>query len=156
MEWLFKVVPAEYCVTIGLCFLASLCVAIIMRFFVKTALTKVEEYMTGKFHEGDKALAIYKTVKSYALLCIACVITLVFLKKLFAVATFPCENNKALLFFYFVPMFALQFFLDTHMKKLACKAFGLPFEEEPKEEKVVKPRIYKIDGEKLSKTKLAN
>lgn len=141
---LFTVIPADLVITVGMCFLASLCVAIVMRFFVKMIFVKLDEFISTK---TDKEKAIYATVKSALLTAFAFVLTAFALSRLMKICVFPADNSKALAIFYFIPMVALQYFLDTHMKRLACKAFGLPFEEKEKEaKKEEKIKKFKIDG----------
>ena len=150
-------IPTDLVVTVGLCFLEALSIAIIMRFFVKPAMKKLDTYMESKVGTDTKAYAVFATIKNYIYLVVAAVLTLVFLLMLMKVAVFPCNNSKALVFLYFIPVFALQFFLDTHMRKLACKCFGFPYEEEEEEtEKVAKPKVYTVAGQKYTKDENEN
>lgn len=143
-EKIFSVIPVDLVITVGMCFLASLCVAIVMRFFVKPVAVKLDEFIAKK---GEKAQAIYATVKGVVLTLLACLLTGIVLSRLMKVCVFPADNNRALAMFYYIPMLALQFFLDTHMKRLCCKVFGLPYEEKEKEEKKEeKVKKFKIDG----------
>lgn len=138
--------PVDIIVTFAVCVLASLSVAIVMRFIVKTAFLRLNAYIKEK-HPSDKVSAIYNTIKSIAYLLIAGALVAFALGKLMAVCTFPADNNKALAMFYFIPMYALQWFLDAHMKKLACKIFGIEYDGkessgEAKPEKAPKHKVY--------------
>ena len=136
-------------VTFALCLLGSLSVAIVMRFFVKQILNRVDDYISAK-HPDDKVGAIYLAVKSFLYTAIAFVLTAVVLSMLMHVCTFPYDNNAWLSFLYFIPMLALQFFFDRKMKRLACIMFGLPYEKEDEdEEKEEKPKKQKIHYKKV-------
>lgn len=150
---IFSFIQSDYVVTFAMCVLASLGVAIIMRFFVKTAFIKLDEYFKSR-GKDDKFLAIYNTCKAIAYLVIAGVLTIIALSKLMNVCVFPAENSRALSIFYFLPMFALQFFLDKHMKKIACHLFGIEYEkdDEEKEEKPVKEKKPKVHYKKVAYT----
>lgn len=135
---------SDLVVTFAMCLLASLGVAIIMRFFVKTVFIKLNEYFKSR-GKDDKFFAIYNTIKAVLYLVIACVLTCIALSKLMSVCVFPADNSRALAIFYFVPMLALQFFFDKHMKKIAYKMFGIECDEEVQEEvpaKEKKPRVH--------------
>lgn len=147
-------IPSELIVTLGLCLLGSFSVAVIMRFFIKPAFCKIDSYMYGKYDEDSKALAVFNTIKNVFYLIIAGVLTLYVVRKLMGICQFPCDNSKELLLFYFIPMFAVQMFLDLNMKKIMYWIFNIKYEDsekkdEPSKEK--KPKIYKIDGEKYIK-----
>ena len=140
-------------VTFALCLLGSLSVAIVMRFFVKQILNKVDEYISAK-HPDDKIGAIYLAIKSFLYTATAFVLTAVVLSMLMHVCEFPYENNKWLSFLYFIPMLALQFFFDRKMKRLACLMFGLPYDtpDDDDEEKEDKPKKQKIHYKKVPYT----
>lgn len=138
MEFL-SAIPTDLCITLGMCLLASLSVAILMRFFVKPACVKLDEFIASKLVD-EKGKAVYATVKAYALTAIACALTIFFLARLMKICVFPADGNKALAPFYFIPMLALQYFFDAHMKRIACKMFGLPYEEDVKTEEVKEPK----------------
>ena len=140
---LFNVIPADLVITVGMCFLASLCVAIVMRFFVKIIFVKLDEFISTK---TDKEKAIYGTVKSALLTAFAFCFTAFALSRLMKICVFPADNNKALAIFYYIPMLALQYFLDVHMKPLAYKAFGLPYDKKEEAKKEEKIKKFKIDG----------
>ena len=149
LKTLFTAMPNDYLVTLAMCILACLGVAIVMRFFVKTALVQLDKYIESK-HPSDKVLAIYKTVKAIVYCLIAFALTAYALGKLMSVCPFPADNNRALAMFYIVPMYALQWFLDAHMKKLACRLFGLEYDgtEEVKQKKVYTKKVqYTLDDE---------
>lgn len=135
--------------TFVLCLMGSLSVAIVMRFFVKPILSKVDEYIANK-DQSEKVVAIYNAVKSAIYTVIAFVLTLGVLTMLFKVCVFPYDNSPWLAFLYFIPMLALQFFFDKSMKKIACKMFGLPIEDEEQEEE--KPKKQKIHYRKVAYT----
>lgn len=135
---LLAFIKQDLVVTTFVCVLASFCVGFVMRFFVKTALVKLDDYVYGK-HTDDKTLALYQTIKSIVYVVLAGILTAFALHRLMAICPFPMDNSKALAMFYFIPMFALQWFFDAHMKKIACKVFGLPYDgSDEKEERPVK------------------
>ena len=137
--------------TLALCLMGSLSVAIVMRFFVKPILTKVDEYIATK-DQSDKVVAIYNAVKSAVYTLIAFALTAGVLVMLMKVCVFPYENSPWLAFLYFIPMVALQFFFDKSMKKIACKMFGLPYPHEEDEEEQPKPKKQKIHYKKVAYT----
>lgn len=142
MREFISAIPTDIVVTTAMCILASLSVAIVMRFFVKPVLIKLDELFANKI-TSEKAKAIYATIKAFAFVVIAGILTAYCLAKLMTFCTFPANNAKALSFLYYIPMFALQFFLDRHMKKIFCKVFGIPYEETkeaPVEEEPKAPR----------------
>ena len=55
---LFTVLPKDSLLTFAMCVLASVCVAIVMRFFIKTCLVVLDKYIEKK-HPSDKVMAIY-------------------------------------------------------------------------------------------------
>ena len=141
-----SIIPTDLLITLGLCVIASFCVGFVMRFFVKTCLVKLDAYIKEK-HPSDKVAAIYQTVKSISYFLIAAILVAFVLHRLMAICPFPMDNNKALAIFYFIPIFALQWFFDAHMKKIAARIFGLPYngedeEKEPKPVKVAKPKVH--------------
>ena len=137
--------------TFALCLMGSLSVAIVMRFFVKPILSKVDEYIASK-DQSEKSVAIYKAVKSALYTLVAFILTLGVLSMLMKVCVFPYDNSPWLAFLYFIPMLALQFFFDKSMKKIACKMFGLPYPEEEEEEEQPKPKKQKIHYKKVAYT----
>lgn len=131
--------------TLGLCILACLSVAIIMRFFIKPILSNLDEYIV--FEENPtKKYCIYNTVKSFAYTAVAFVLTAIALGMLMQVCKFPCNNSPFLAWVYYVPMVALQYFLDKNMKRLADRVFGFKSAESEDEEepapKAKKPKVY--------------
>jgi hypothetical protein len=139
--------------TFALCLMGSLSVAIVMRFFVKPILSKVDEYIASK-DQSEKSVAVYNAVKSAIYTLVAFTLTAGVLGMLMKVCTFPYDNTPWLAFLYFIPMVALQFFFDKSMKKIACKMFGLPFpqdeeeEEKPKKQKILYKKVaYTIDAD---------
>ena len=155
MTGFLSFIPRDLIVTIGLCLLGSFSVAVIMRFFIKPAFRKIDSYMYGKYDETSKALVVFNTCKSVVYLGIAGVLTLYVVHKLMGVAQFPCNNNQELLIFYFIPMFAVQMFLDLNMKKIMYWIFNIKYEEDDnkdeEKQKEKKVKIYKIDGAKYVK-----
>ena len=146
--------PSDLMVTIGLCLLGSFSVAVVMRFFVKPAFRKLDEYMDSKYDDTSKALAVFRTLKNVFYLALAGLLTAYVVRKLMGVATFPCNNSKELAIFYFIPMFAVQMFLDLNMKKIMYWIFNINYKEDKSEEeqpKEKKPKIYKVDGAKYIK-----
>lgn len=137
--------------TFVLCLMGSLSVAIVMRFFVKPILSKVDEYIANK-DQSEKVVAIYNAVKSAIYTVIAFVLTFGVLAMLFKVCVFPYNNSPWLAFLYFIPMLALQFFFDKSMKKIACKMFGLPYPVEDEEQEEEKPKKQKIHYKKVAYT----
>ena len=131
--------PLDIIITIGMCIIGCFCVAVVMRFFVKPCLAKLDDYFDNKC-KSEKAKAIYHTIKAIGYTLLAFVLTFVALLRLYSVCTFPYDNTKALLPFFLIPMLALQYFFDKHMKNLEYKIFG--FEPEPAEEKPAKPKVY--------------
>ena len=150
-EKIASLFPTEYLVTFGMCLLGSLSVAIVMRFVVKTSLVKLDAYIKEK-HPSDKVSAIYQTVKAIGYAVLAGILTIIAVYKLMAICPFPAEGNKALTIFYVIPMYALQWFLDAHMKKLACRIFGLEYDggdEADKPEKEKEARSPKVHTKKV-------
>lgn len=142
----------ELVLTFALCLLGSLSVAIVMRFFVKQVLGKVDDYIKTK-HPDDKVSAIYTAVKSFLYTGIAFVLTGVVLAMLMHVCAFPYGNNVWLSFLYFIPMLALQYFFDRKMKRLACIMFGLPYEgESSDDEEEEKPKKKKVHYKRVAFT----
>ena len=137
--------------TLALCLMGSLSVAIVMRFFIKPILAKVDEYIATK-DPADKVVAIYSAIKSALYTAIAFLLTLGVLAMLMKVCVFPYGNTPWLAFLYFIPMVALQFFFDKSMKKIACKMFGLPYPHEEEEEEQPKPKKQKIHYKKVAYT----
>ena len=140
----FTLLPQDYLVTLAMCVLACLSVGIVMRFFVKTALRYLDKFIKSK-HPDDKVMAIYKTVKAIVYAILGGIFIGIALGKLMAVCPFPMDNNKALAIFYFVPMYALQWFFDAHMRQIANRLFGLEDELEEKKKVYIKKTKYTID-----------
>lgn len=134
----------EAVVTVSLCILACVSVAIVMRFFVKPIFRSVDDYMKKKYEELSKTSCVYASIKSVVYTAVAFVLTGIALAMLMKVCVFPVDNSPFLAWLYFIPMVALQYFLDRNMKRLANRAFGLEDEDghEEAEEKVRPPRIY--------------
>lgn len=146
----------EALTTVGLCVLASLGVAIVMRFFVKPVFLGIDKFINSKYEDGTKVAGIYATVKAIIYTGSAFVLMCLALAQLMKVCTFPLDNSVYLAWLYFVPMYALQFFLDKNMKRIANKVFGLdpveePEDEEP-EEKPAKPKKVKVYTKKIKYT----
>lgn len=148
---LFTVLPKDSLLTFAMCVLASVCVAIVMRFFIKTCLVVLDKYIEKK-HPSDKVMAIYKTVKAVAYFLIAGILVGYALSKLMSVCYFPADNNRALAMFYFIPMYALQWFLDAHMKKIACKMFGLEYDGDEGSSPIIKEAKPKVFTKKVKYT----
>lgn len=141
IDTLFTSMPKDYLATLAMCVLASFGVAFVMRFFIKTALAQLDKYIETK-HPSDKVMAIYKTVKAIVYCVIAGILVGYALGKLMKICTFPADNNKSLAMFYFIPMYALQWFFDAHMKKIACKLFGLDYDGTEEITKTNTPKVF--------------
>lgn len=142
---LLSFIQSDLVETIGLCVLASLCVALVVRFF-KLCFAQLDKLAKAKVL-SEKFLAIYNTIKAVLYYVVAFVLTAIALGKLMSFCVFPADNAKALAIFYFIPMFYLQFFFDKHLKAIFCKIFGIDpnsDEEKPKEkkQKVFSKKIY--------------
>lgn len=145
----------DYVATVSLCLLACLSVAIVMRFFVKQCLRTADEYFSKKAEQDSKAVVIFNTVKSCVYTLTACTLTAIALGMLMKVCKFPCENSLSLVPFYYVPMLAVQWFLDKHMKKLACSLFKIDCEADPEtdeEPAPAKPKKVKVHYKKVAYT----
>lgn len=136
--------------TVSLCILASLVVALIMRFFVKKVFEGTDSYIKANYEEASKIAGIYASVKSVIYTATAFVLTGFALAMLFKVCKFPFDNSVYLSWLYFTPMVFLQFLFDKNLKALACKWFGIDVKgidddeetEEEKPKKVRKPKVY--------------
>lgn len=136
--------------TVCLCILASLSVALLMRFFVKKVFEGTDKYIKATYEEASKIAGIYASVKSVIYTATAFVLTGIALAMLMKVCKFPFDNSVYLAWLYFIPMVFVQFLFDKNLKALACKWFGIEVKgidddeetEEEKPKKVRKPKVY--------------
>lgn len=142
----------DIAVTFGLCLLGTISVAIAMRFFIKPILQKLDDYFKTKV-TSEKAQAVYGVVKSAIYTGFAFILTATTLGMLYKVCKFPYNNSPFLCWLYFIPMFALQWFFDAKMKRLACRIFGLKCDSSIEEEEdIPKPKKPKIKYKKVAYT----